>query len=169
MKNKMQYSVCGDSVFAAEHESGLRVFVCPKKGYSSAYAILGTAYGSVNNCFRVPGEERPSAVPAGIAHFLEHKLFENENEDAFARYAKTGASANAYTSFDKTCYLFSCSHNFGDSLEILLDFVQSPYFTAETVRKKTGGSSDRKFRCAWMIPSGALFGTCLKRFITIIR
>lgn len=138
MKNKMQYSVCGDSVFAAEHESGLRVFVCPKKGYSSAYAILGTAYGSVNNCFRVPGEERPSAVPAGIAHFLEHKLFENENEDAFARYAKTGASANAYTSFDKTCYLFSCSHNFGDSLEILLDFVQSPYFTAETVRKEQG-------------------------------
>lgn len=138
MKSKMQYSVCGDPVFTAEHENGLRVFVCPKKGYSSAYAILGTAYGSVHNCFRVPGEERPTKVPEGIAHFLEHKLFENENEDAFARYARTGASANAYTSFDKTCYLFSCSQNFEASLEILLDFVQSPYFTAETVRKEQG-------------------------------
>ncbi|MDD6175551.1 MAG: pitrilysin family protein [Firmicutes bacterium] len=138
MKNKTQYAVCGDTVFAAEHESGLRVFVCPKKGYSSAYAIFGTAYGSVHNCFRMPGEEQPAEVPAGIAHFLEHKLFENEHEDAFARYARTGASANAYTSFDKTCYLFSCSQNFEASLEILLDFVQSPYFTAETVQKEQG-------------------------------
>ena len=138
MKNKTQYAVCGDTVFSAEHESGLRVFVCPKKGYSSAYAIFGTAYGSVHNCFCMPGEEQPTEVPAGIAHFLEHKLFENEHEDVFARYARTGASANAYTSFDKTCYLFSCSQNFEASLEILLDFVQSPYFTAETVQKEQG-------------------------------
>lgn len=138
MKNKTQYTVCGDSVFSAEHESGLRVFVCPKKGYSSAFAIFGTAYGSVHNRFRIPGEAQPVEVPAGIAHFLEHKLFENEQEDAFVRYAKTGAAANAYTSFDKTCYLFSCSQNFEASLEILLDFVQSPYFTAETVQKEQG-------------------------------
>ena len=138
MKNKTQYTVCGDTIFTAEHESGLRVSVCPKAGYSSAYAIFGTAYGSVNNRFRLPGESQPVEVPPGIAHFLEHKLFENENEDAFARYARTGASANAYTSFDKTCYLFSCSQNFEASLEILLDFVQSPYFTAETVQKEQG-------------------------------
>ena len=77
-------------------------------------------------------------VPEGIAHFLEHKLFENEDLDAFARYAKTGASANAYTSFDKTCYLFQCSGNFEASLEILLDFVTHPYFTKETVEKEQG-------------------------------
>ncbi len=138
MKNKTQYTVCGDTVFTAEHESGLRVFVCPKAGYSSAFAIFGTAYGSVNNRFCVPGDTQPMDVPAGIAHFLEHKLFENENDNAFVRYAKTGANANAYTSFDKTCYLFSCSQNFEESLEILLDFVQSPYFTPETVQKEQG-------------------------------
>ena len=79
-----------------------------------------------------------TTVPEGIAHYLEHKLFESEDGDAFARYAKTGASANAYTSFDQTCYLFSCTENFDQSLEILLDFVQSPYFTEETVRKEQG-------------------------------
>ena len=77
-------------------------------------------------------------MPEGIAHFLEHKLFESEDLDAFARYAKTGASANAYTSFERTCYLFSCAGNFKASLEILLDFVQSPYFTEQTVQKEQG-------------------------------
>lgn len=74
----------------------------------------------------------------GIAHYLEHKLFESEDGDAFSRYAKTGASANAYTSFDSTCYLFSCTDQMYESLEILLDFVQKPYFTEETVRKEQG-------------------------------
>ncbi|MCL2884245.1 MAG: insulinase family protein, partial [Oscillospiraceae bacterium] len=78
------------------------------------------------------------AVPAGVAHFLEHKLFESEDGDAFARFAKTGASANAYTSFDCTAYLFTCSQHAEESLEILLDFVQSPHFTEETVAKEQG-------------------------------
>lgn len=77
-------------------------------------------------------------VPDGIAHYLEHKLFESEDGDAFVRYAQTGANANAYTSFEKTCYLFSCTEKFDESLEILLDFVQSPYFTAQTVAKEQG-------------------------------
>ena len=157
MNIKRQDTVCGDTVFEAEQESGLRVFVCPKKGYSSTYAIFGTAYGSVNNCFLFPGDPQPVEVPPGIAHFLEHKLFENEKEDAFVRYARTGASANAYTSFDKTCYLFSCSQNFEASLEILLDFVQTPYFTPETVQKEQGiigqeirmGLDDPERRVVW--------------------
>lgn len=69
---------------------------------------------------------------------MEHKLFESEDGDAFSRYAKTGASANAYTSFDRTAYLFTCTGRFEESLEILLDFVQSPYFTKETVEKEQG-------------------------------
>ena len=77
-------------------------------------------------------------MPEGIAHFLEHKLFESEELDAFTRYAETGASANAFTSFDKTCYLFQCSDRFADSLKILLDFVTHPYFTKETVEKEQG-------------------------------
>lgn len=126
-----------DSYYEIDHKSGLKIFVYPKKNYSSAYAVFGTKYGSIDTCFRV-GDGEYTAVPEGIAHFLEHKLFESEELDAFARYAKTGASANAYTSFDKTCYLFSCSDNFEDSLEILLDFVSNPYFTAETVQKEQG-------------------------------
>ena len=127
----------GDSYYKIDHPSGLTVFVYPKEGYNSAYAIIGTKYGSVNTCFSLDGGEKIT-VPDGIAHYLEHKLFESEDGDAFARYAKTGASANAYTSFEKTCYLFSCTDRFDESFEILLDFVQSPYFTAETVAKEQG-------------------------------
>ena len=130
-------TVCGDTLYEAVHESGLRIAVCPKKGYSSSYAIFGTAYGSVDTTFRREGEDAVT-VPAGIAHFLEHKLFESEEGDAFSLFAKTGASANAFTSFDKTCYLFSCADSFLPSLEILLGFVQNPYFTAETVQKEQG-------------------------------
>jgi predicted Zn-dependent peptidase len=100
--------------------------------------VFGTKYGSIDNSFRKKGEEEFIDVPEGIAHFLEHKLFESEDGDAFAKYAKTGASANAYTSFDKTCYLFSCSDKFEESFEVLLDFVQHPYFTQATVEKEQG-------------------------------
>ncbi|MDR1564484.1 MAG: insulinase family protein [Oscillospiraceae bacterium] len=128
----------GETVFSMSHPSGLKILVAPIEGYSSSFAIFGTKYGSIDDCFKSAKELEFSRVPAGIAHFLEHKLFENEDCDAFARYAKTGASANAYTSFDKTCYLFSCSDKLEESLEILLDFVQSPYFTKETVEKEQG-------------------------------
>jgi predicted Zn-dependent peptidase len=108
------------------------------EGFSSAYALFGTKYGSVDSTFKTNNEADYVTVPAGIAHFLEHKLFENEDCDAFKLYAETGASANAYTSFDKTAYLFLCSQNFSKNLEILLDFVQKPYFTDETVQKEQG-------------------------------
>lgn len=127
----------GEKYVFAKHESGLRIYICPKPEYTSAYAMFGTKYGSIDTKFSVDGGEF-TEVPEGIAHFLEHKLFESEDGDAFTRYAKTGASANAYTSFDRTCYLFSCSERFEDSFDILLDFVQSPYFTKETVEKEQG-------------------------------
>lgn len=127
----------GDSYYKIDHPTGLTIYVYPKEGYNSAYAIFGTKYGSINTRFSVDDENRIT-VPDGIAHYLEHKLFESEEGDAFARYAKTGANANAYTSFEKTCYLFSCTDKFDESLEILLDFVQDPYFTAQTVAKEQG-------------------------------
>ena len=126
----------GDSIFVEDHASGLKIMVYPKPGYRSAYAVFGTRYGSVNTRFKADGEL--VSVPDGIAHFLEHKMFESEEGDAFAKYAKTGASANAFTSFDQTCYLFSCTENFEKSFEILLDLVQSPYFTEQTVQKEQG-------------------------------
>lgn len=128
----------GESYYSIKHPTGLQIYVMPKENYSSAYAVFGTRYGSTDTGFKRSDEKDFVKIPEGTAHFLEHKLFESEELDAFARYAKTGASANAYTSFDQTCYLFSCSGNFDASLEILLDFVQSPYFTKETVDKEQG-------------------------------
>lgn len=128
----------GERYYEIDHKSGLKIFVMPKENYSSTYAVFGTKYGSIDTKFKRSDSNEWTAVPEGIAHFLEHKLFESEDLDAFARYAKTGASANAYTSFDKTCYLFQCSDNFEQSLEILLDFVTHPYFTKETVEKEQG-------------------------------
>ena len=120
------------------HSSGLQILLCPMDGFSSAYALFATKYGSVDTRFKTGGDDGFADVPAGIAHFLEHKMFESEEGDAFALYAKTGASANAYTSFDRTAYLFSCSENFEQSMEILLGLVTSPYFTAQTVQKEQG-------------------------------
>ena len=127
----------GDSVFCALHESGLEIRVMPKAGYTSAYAVFGVKYGSIDTAVKNDNGEFET-IPEGTAHFLEHKLFESEDLNAFERFAGTGASANAYTSFEKTAYLFKGSENIGESLEILLDFVQNPYFTQQTVEKEQG-------------------------------
>ena len=135
---EIKSSRIGDKYFCVEHSSGLKVFVYPKNGYNSTYAIIGTKYGSINTSFKCCGEAETTQVPDGIAHYLEHKLFESEDGDAFSKYAKTGASANAYTSFDTTCYLFSCTKNFEESFKVLLDLIQSPYFTEANVEKERG-------------------------------
>ena len=126
----------GEKYYSVKHSSGLRILICPKEGFRSAYAVIGTRFGSINSSFINNG--RKITVPDGTAHYLEHKLFESEEGDAFSQYARTGASANAYTSFDVTCYLFSCTERFDESLGILFDLVRSPYFTPETVAKEQG-------------------------------
>ncbi|MDD6011707.1 MAG: pitrilysin family protein [Oscillospiraceae bacterium] len=128
----------GEEYYEIDHSSGLKIFVMEKKDYTGAFAMFGTRYGSVDTCFRLKGQEKFTTVPEGIAHFLEHKLFESEELDAFERFGKTGANANAFTSFDRTCYIFQCSSSFEENLEILLDFVKSPYFTEATVQKEQG-------------------------------
>lgn len=137
-KNIITSPRTGDKCVHVKHSSGLDIYICEMPGFSSVEALFGTKYGSVNTMFRQKGDKDYTVVPEGIAHFLEHKLFENEDCDVFELYAKTGASGNAFTSFDKTCYLFSCSKNYQESLRILLDFVQKPYFTQETVDKEQG-------------------------------
>lgn len=126
-----------DVYYDIDHPSGLKILVMPKEGYESTYAIFATKYGSIDTMIQLD-DGSYTEIPEGTAHFLEHKLFESEDLDAFERFAKTGASANAYTSFDRTGYLFSCSANFKKNLEILLDFVQNPYFTQATVEKEQG-------------------------------
>lgn len=128
----------GEQYTYVKHPTGLDIYIWKMEGYSTSYALFGTKYGSVNTKFKTKDEPDFITVPNGIAHYLEHKLFENEDCDVFSLYAKTGASANAYTSFDKTCYLFSCTDNVYESLEILLKFVQDPYFTPENVQKEQG-------------------------------
>ncbi|MBQ8961362.1 MAG: insulinase family protein [Ruminococcus sp.] len=136
--NKIVSRQTGDSCIHVKHSSGLDIYICEMPGFSSTVALFGTKYGSVNNMFRQKGDEELTVVPEGIAHFLEHKLFENEDCKVFEQYAKTGASGNAFTSFDKTVYLFKCSKNWQGSLRILLDHVQKPYFTQELVDKELG-------------------------------
>ena len=114
MINKVESVRTGDYYYKIKHETGLDIIIYPKKEFSTTYAMFSTRYGSIDNCF------------------------ENEEGDAFERYAATGASANAYTSFESTCYLFAATQNVYESLEILLDFVQSPYFTDKTVKKEQG-------------------------------
>lgn len=124
--------------YSFKHKSGLEVYVFPKE-MTTSYAIFATRYGAVDNKFKLSKDTEYTCVPDGIAHFLEHKLFECENEvDAFELFAKTGASANAYTSNAMTGYLFSCTEKFYESLEILLDFVTHPYFSEKTVQKEQG-------------------------------
>ena len=125
-----------EKYYFLRHRSGLRIYVIPKN-HGTGYAVFGTNFGSIDNHFVSNGEE--TLLPDGIAHFLEHKLFENEDGiDTFKKYAEYGASANAYTSSDKTVYLFSATENMKESLGILLDFVIHPYFTDETVAKEQG-------------------------------
>ncbi len=136
MRKEYFESEIGEAYIRATLDNGLKIYILEKPQYNSCYALFGTKYGSIDTVFSVNGKE--TAVPEGIAHFLEHKLFESEDGDAFTKYAKTGAYANAFTSFDKTCYLFSCSDRFEENLDILLNFVQSPYFTEATVNKEQG-------------------------------
>lgn len=135
---KKSNALLGEKYLYTRHESGLDIYVIPKK-FATCYATLTTKYGSIHNKFRLAGEEHFTEVPNGIAHFLEHKMFENEDgTDAFERYGATGAEANAFTSFLKTSYLFSCTERFAQSLQILLETVTKPYFTEQTVAKEQG-------------------------------
>ncbi len=135
-RNIIESKILGEKCVEAVLDNGLTVRVIEKRDFGTAYAIFGTHFGSVDSAFSLDGEK--VVLPDGIAHFLEHKMFENEEGDAFELYSKTGASANAYTSFDRTCYLFSSSGNFDKNLDILLGFVSEPYFTEKTVQKEQG-------------------------------
>ncbi|WP_018752401.1 EF-P 5-aminopentanol modification-associated protein YfmH [Paenibacillus sanguinis] len=133
----IRYDALQETLYYETMDNGLQVFVLPKPGFQKIYATFSTKYGSIDNHFRVEGE-KDIAVPDGIAHFLEHKMFEEPEGDIFATFASQGASANAFTSFDQTVYLFSATDNIPANLETLINFVQHPYFTDENVEKEKG-------------------------------
>lgn len=133
---KKVYEQLNETLYKEVLPNGLRVFVLPKKDFHKTYGLFSTNYGSIDNEFGYGNEL--TRVPDGIAHFLEHKMFEKEDGDVFQLFGKQGASANAFTSFTKTSYLFSATDNIKENLQTLIDFVQDPYFTEETVEKEKG-------------------------------
>ncbi len=135
---KHENAFLGETVYEAKHASGMPVFVVNKPGFYKKYAIFGTRYGSIDSHFISPGDSEITHVPDGIAHYLEHKMFEEPDRNIFDDFSKQGASANAFTSFDMTAYLFSCTEHFEENLSTLLHYVQNPYFTDENVEKERG-------------------------------
>lgn len=162
--NKIETLRCdsiGESCIRVDHKSGLKIFIS-KKPFSSAYAIFGTRYGSFDNVFKLNDDKDFSVVPEGIAHFLEHKMFESEDgHDSFEDFAEAGADANAYTSTDRTAYLFSCTDGFYRCLEILLKMVTTPVFTKENVNKEQGIIGQEIKMCLDR-PSNALYYNLMK-------
>ncbi|BDP74948.1 peptidase M16 [Enterococcus faecium] len=136
--NKTEYEQINETLYHEVLPNGLTVYLLPKNDYHKTYGLFSTNYGSIDNEFIPYGEKEKVKVPDGIAHFLEHKLFEKEDGDVFQLFGKQGASANAFTSFTKTSYLFSTTDQVEKNLTTLIDFVQAPYFTEETVNKEKG-------------------------------
>ena len=128
-----------EKVYVEKLENGLTVMIIPKKGVQKKYAIIGTNYGSNDSKFIVPGEDKETEVPKGVAHFLEHKMFEQESGiNSLDTLTALGVEANAYTTNDHTAYLFECTENFYPALDELMDYIQHPYFTDENVEKEKG-------------------------------
>lgn len=136
--HKKEYPQINEVLYTEVLENGLTVYLLPKQDYNKTYGLFTTNYGSIDNEFVPLGQENFVKVPDGIAHFLEHKMFEKEDGDVFQQFGRQGASANAFTSFTKTSYLFSTTDQVELNLKTLLDFVQEPYFTEETVEKEKG-------------------------------
>jgi predicted Zn-dependent peptidase len=135
---KISFEQLQEELFYEKLPNGLNVYILPKKGFNKTYATFTTKYGSIDNHFKPLDKEELVKVPDGIAHFLEHKLFEKEDGDVFQQFSRQGASANAFTSFTRTAYLFSSTSDVERNLETLIDFVQEPYFTEKTVEKEKG-------------------------------
>ena len=136
--DKLTYDMIEETLYKEKLDNGLQVFLLPKQEMSKTYAIFMTNYGSIDREFTPLGEKEHITVPDGIAHFLEHKLFEKEDHDVFQDFLSKSASPNAFTSFTKTAYLFSTTKYNEENVATLLDFVQAPYFSDQSVEKEKG-------------------------------
>ena len=135
--NPIHYPELDETVYREVLENGLTVTVVPRKGFTKTLAYFATDFGSIHTDFVYEGETHH--VPAGIAHYLEHKLFDMpDGRDVSAEFAAYGAMTNAFTSYDMTAYYFSATEHFAECLRLLLEFVSTPYFTAESVEKEQG-------------------------------
>ena len=127
-----------ENTFSTKLSNGLSVYICKKPGFNKKMGLFGTKYGSVINDFVDIQTGKRIQVPDGIAHYLEHKLFEKEGANALDLFSQMGVSSNAYTSFDQTVYYFETADKFEESVEMLVKLIKEPYFTAENVEKERG-------------------------------
>ena len=134
--NKTYYPLLDETLYRTTLPNGLTVCVCPRPGFQRKCAYFVTNYGSIHTRFTFEG--RTHQTPEGVAHYLEHKMFDLPGRDVSAEFAALGANPNAFTSYDLTAYHFSCTDHFPQALELLLEFVSTPYFTEETVEKERG-------------------------------
>lgn len=130
------YEKADEHAFCTKIPNGLTVKIVPKKGFTKCLAYFVTDFGSIHRDFELDGQLHHT--PAGVAHFLEHKMFELPQRDVSAEFAALGGNVNAFTSFDMTAYYFSCTANFRENLRLLLEFVSTPYFTEESVNREYG-------------------------------
>ena len=128
----------GEKTYTTTLDNGLKVYICKKEGFSKKIGLFGTKYGSLINDFVDITTGKRIKVPDGIAHFLEHKLFEKEGANALDLFSKMGVSSNAYTSFDQTVFYFETIDKFKESIEMLVKLIKEPYFTDENVEKEQG-------------------------------
>ena len=131
-----QYPRIGEELYHAELENGLHIYVDPKPDFQKSYAFFATNYGGMDMRFKLAGDWQDT--PAGVAHFLEHKMFDTQDGNALQDLAQNGASPNAFTSSAITGYYFESTEKFYDNLKILLSFVSIPWFTPESVDKEQG-------------------------------
>ncbi|WP_105979657.1 EF-P 5-aminopentanol modification-associated protein YfmH [Staphylococcus simulans] len=135
---KRYYELIDETVYEAQMDNGLKVFIIPKPGFQKTFVTYTTQFGSLDSKFKPLGSDEFVTVPDGVAHFLEHKLFEKEEGDLFTDFAEDNAQVNAFTSFDRTSYLFSATSNVESNILRLMNMVETPYFTEATVEKEKG-------------------------------
>lgn len=136
--NKQYYELIDETVYESQMDNGLKLFIIPKKGFQKTFVTYTTQFGSLDHKFKPLGNNEFVTVPDGVAHFLEHKLFEKEEGDLFTEFAEDNAQVNAFTSFDRTSYLFSATSNVEKNILRLMNMVETPYFTEATVEKEKG-------------------------------
>ncbi|MEL0537717.1 EF-P 5-aminopentanol modification-associated protein YfmH [Staphylococcus debuckii] len=136
--NKKYYELIDETVYENQMDNGLKLFIIPKKGFQKTFVTYTTQFGSLDHKFKPLGSNEFVTVPDGVAHFLEHKLFEKEEGDLFTEFAEDNAQVNAFTSFDRTSYLFSATSNVEKNILRLMEMVETPYFSEATVEKEKG-------------------------------
>ena len=134
---KINYSAVGETVYQTVLANGLRVFLLPKNDFNETYGIISTNFGSVDTGIVSRETKQVTQYPAGIAHFLEHKLFEGpQGKDLLVEFTKLGAESNAFTSFTRTSYLFSATDNISENLQLLQELVHRADFTKESILRE---------------------------------